>query len=95
MGVPLNFDEATVADYQAPNIEVAIFALPAAAAAGEVAGTTFLVSEHQLCTVYSASGQGSGKWEKKDTAKLAVEDAGDVRTKKEQSDCYHDSDYSN
>ena len=54
MGVLLNFDEATVADYQAPKIEVAIFAFPPAAAAGEVAGSAFLVSEHQLCTIYSA-----------------------------------------
>ena len=82
MGIPLNFDEATIADYQAPKVAVAIFAFPAAAAAGEVAGTNFLVSEHQLCTVYSARGQGSGKWEKKDTAKLAVEDAGDVKRRR-------------
>ncbi len=33
------------------------------------------------------------KWEKKDTAKLAVEDAGDVTTE-EESDCYYNSDYS-
>ena len=33
------------------------------------------------------------KWEKKDPAKLAVEDAGDATT--EESDCYYDSDYSN
>ena len=83
MGVLLNFDEATVADYQAPKIEVAIFAFPPAAAAGEVAGTAFLVSEHQLCTVYSARRQGSGKWEKKDTAKLVAEDAGSVTTEEE------------
>ena len=57
--------------------------------------TAFLVSEHQLCTVYSARGQGSGKWEKKDIAKLVVEDAGDVTTEEEQSDCYYNSDYSN
>lgn len=34
------------------------------------------------------------KWEKKDTAKLAVEDAGDVTTEDEKSDCYYTSDYS-
>ena len=79
----LKFDEATVADYQAPKIEVAIFAFPAAAATGEVAGTAFLVSEHRLCTVYSARSQGSGKWERKDTAKLVVEDAGNVTTEEE------------
>ena len=56
MGVLLNFDEATVADYQAPKIEVTIFAFPLVVAAGEVGGTAFLVSEHQLCTVYSARG---------------------------------------
>ncbi len=33
------------------------------------------------------------KWEKKDTAKLAVEDAGDVTTEEEEPD-YYDSDYS-
>ena len=35
------------------------------------------------------------KWEKKDPAKLAVEDAGDVTTEEEELDCYYDSDYSN
>jgi hypothetical protein len=36
------------------------------------------------------------KWEKKDPAKLAVEDAGDATTEEEkESDCYYDSDYSN
>jgi hypothetical protein len=35
------------------------------------------------------------KWEKKDPAKLAVEDAGDVTTEEEESDCYYNSDYSN
>lgn len=30
-----------------------------------------------------------GMWEKKDPAKLAVEDAGDVRTEEEESDCYY------
>lgn len=35
------------------------------------------------------------KWEKKDPAKLAVEDAGDVTTEDEESDYYYDSDYSN
>ncbi len=34
------------------------------------------------------------KWKNKDPAKLAVEDAGDVTTDEEESDCYHDSDYS-
>ena len=34
------------------------------------------------------------KWEKKDPAKLAVEDAGDVTTDEEESDCYYNSDYS-
>jgi hypothetical protein len=34
-------------------------------------------------------------WEKKDAAKLAVEDAGDVTTEEEGSDGYYDSDYSN
>jgi hypothetical protein len=33
-------------------------------------------------------------WEKKDAAKLAVEDAGDVTTEEEGSDGYYDSDYS-
>lgn len=33
-------------------------------------------------------------WEKKDAAKLAVEDAGDVTTEEEESDGYYDSDYS-
>ena len=37
---------------------------------------------------------GLNKWEKKDTAKLAVEDAGDVTTEEEKSDCYYTSDYS-
>jgi hypothetical protein len=37
---------------------------------------------------------GLDKWEKKDAAKLAVEDAGDVTTE-EESDCYYNSDYSN
>ena len=37
---------------------------------------------------------GLDKWEKKDTAKLAVEDAGDVTTEEEKSDCYYTSDYS-
>ena len=37
---------------------------------------------------------GLDKWEKKDTAKLAVEDAGDVTTEEEKSDCYYASDYS-
>lgn len=37
---------------------------------------------------------GLDKWEKKDTAKLAVEDAGDVTTEVEESDCYYTSDYS-
>lgn len=80
MDMLLNFDETIVADYQAPKIEVAIFAFPLVAAAGEVA---FLVSEHQLCTIYSARRQGSGKWEKKDTAKLVAEDAGNVTTEEE------------
>ena len=34
------------------------------------------------------------KWEKKDPAKLAVEDASDVTTEEEDS-AYYDSDYSN
>jgi hypothetical protein len=38
---------------------------------------------------------GLDKWEKKDTAKLAVEDAGDVTTEEEKSDYYYNSDYSN
>ena len=33
------------------------------------------------------------EWEKKDAAKLAVEDAGDVTTEEEGSDGYYDSDY--
>lgn len=37
---------------------------------------------------------GLDKWEKKDTAKLAVEDAGDVTTEVEESDYYYTSDYS-
>lgn len=37
---------------------------------------------------------GLDKWEKKDTAKLAVEDAGDVTTEEEESDCFYTSDYS-
>lgn len=37
---------------------------------------------------------GLDKWEKKDTAKLAVEDAGDVTTEEEKSDCYYTFDYS-
>lgn len=37
---------------------------------------------------------GLDKWEKKDPAKLAVEDAGDVTTEEEKSDCYYTSDYS-
>ena len=37
---------------------------------------------------------GLDKWEKKDTAKLAVEDAGDVTTEEERSDYYYNSDYS-
>jgi len=37
---------------------------------------------------------GLDKWKKKDTAKLAVEDAGDVTTEEEKSDCYYTSDYS-
>lgn len=37
---------------------------------------------------------GLDKWEKKDTAKLAVEDAGDVTTEVEESDCYYTSNYS-
>ena len=37
---------------------------------------------------------GLDKWEKKDTAKLAVEDTGDVTTEEEQSDRYYTSDYS-
>ena len=41
---------------------------------------------HQLCTVYSARWQGSGKREEKDTAKLVVEDAGDVTMEEEHSD---------
>ena len=35
---------------------------------------------------------GLDKWEKKDAAKLAVEDAGDVTTEEEESDCYYSSD---
>ena len=70
---------------QAPKIEAAIFASPATAAAGEVAGRAFLLSEHQLCTVDSARGQGGGKWEKKDTAKLVEEDTGDVTTERRNS----------
>ncbi len=35
---------------------------------------------------------GLDKWEKKDAAKLAVEDAGDVTTEEEKSDCYYTSD---
>jgi hypothetical protein len=34
------------------------------------------------------------KWEKKDAAKLAIEDADDVITEEETLDCYYDSDYS-
>jgi hypothetical protein len=34
------------------------------------------------------------KWEKKDPAKLAVEDAGDVMTEEEEPDWYYDSDFS-
>lgn len=37
---------------------------------------------------------GLDKWEKKDTAKLAVEDAGDVTTEVEESDCCYTSNYS-
>jgi hypothetical protein len=33
------------------------------------------------------------EWEKKDAAKLAVEDAGDMTTEEEGSDGYYDSDY--
>jgi hypothetical protein len=35
------------------------------------------------------------KWKKKDPAKLAVENAGDITTGEEESDYYYDSDYSN
>lgn len=35
---------------------------------------------------------GLDKWEKKDAAKLAVEDAGDVTTEEEGSNSYYDSD---
>jgi hypothetical protein len=35
------------------------------------------------------------KWEKKDPAELAVEDAGDVTTEEEEPDCYYNSDFSN
>lgn len=34
---------------------------------------------------------GLNKWKKKDTAKLAVEDAGDVTTEVKESDCYYTS----
>jgi hypothetical protein len=37
---------------------------------------------------------GLDKWEKKDTAKLAVEDTGDVTTEEEESDGYFNSDFS-
>ena len=65
MGVLLNFDEATVANYQAPKIEFPILALPSAAAAGELARTAFLVCGHQLCAVYTTRGQGRRKWERR------------------------------
>lgn len=34
------------------------------------------------------------KWEKKDAAKLAEENAGDVTTEEEESNCSYDADYS-
>ena len=37
---------------------------------------------------------GLNKWEKKDTAKLAVKDTDNVIIKKEKSDCYYTFDYS-
>ena len=49
------------------------------------------MSEHLLCLIYSARGQGSGKWEKKDNAKLVVEDAGDITTEEEQPDFNYNS----
>jgi hypothetical protein len=45
--------------------------------------------------VSAKQGAALDKWEKKDPAKLAVEDAGDVTTEEEELDCYYDSDYSN
>lgn len=50
-------------------------------------GERFIVSTKQTA--------GLDKWEKKDTAKLLVEDAGDVTTEEEESDGYYNSDYSN
>ncbi len=85
----LRRSDSCLLEYQAPKLEVAIFAFPAAAAAGEVAGTAFLVNEHQMCTVYSARGHDSGKWEKEDTAKLAVQDTGHVTTEEGQLDYYY------
>lgn len=38
---------------------------------------------------------GLDKWEKKDIARLAVEDAGDVKTEEEMSDFRYNSDHSN
>jgi hypothetical protein len=46
----------------------------------------FVISTKQIA--------GLDKWEKKDTAKLAVEDAGDMTTEEEKSDFYFNSDYS-
>ncbi|MCJ1309131.1 hypothetical protein MMC25_002786 [Agyrium rufum] len=45
--------------------------------------------------VFSAKQKAAlDRWEKKDPAKLAEEDAGDVTTEEEESDCYYNSDYS-
>lgn len=33
--------------------------------------------------------RGLDRWEKKDTAKLGIEDEGDVTAEEEQSDCHH------
>ena len=72
--------KGTVGGYQVLEIDVPLLLSQKQRwlVAGEMAGTTFLGSGHQLCTVYSTRSQGSRKWEKKDTAKLVVEDAGDV-----------------
>ncbi len=79
MGVLLNFDDVTVADYQAPKIEVAIFTFPAAVAAGGVVGTVFLESEHQLCPVYSARGKvGKGYCQASSRRRRRCDDGGGI-----------------
>ena len=78
---PLIIDEVTVGFEQSEaENRAAILAFPAAAAAGDEAGTTLYVREYQLCAVYTTHGQHSREWGKKDTAKIVVEDVGDMAT---------------